>query len=354
MAQDKPSEKPAEKPSEKPPANPGEDEKLKAQREAEAAAREAILKKIKAEAERAGIKTDNPVGPAPQQPAATPPAKPQPPAATPPATGVAPTPTQPGKTAIPTAPGTFRGVQPPSRPGVAPGGIRPGVPTAHPTPAGAAGATPVQAIPLSQPGPDDDLLINITENVEIVQLVDYMQRELHIQLIYVDGGLFGRKVFFPTPIHVKRSDLMGFIMSLLEQNEYAMWQDPATEIYYVGPKNYISPQFGGKKTEAPQLSALTRIIRTPNIKPSSLQASITSLLTAGRGGQAGTQPVYMDDLGIIMMTDSPRITQLIEEFVDMVVKERDSMKFYPFDLQNISAVSAKDRVLELLGLQAQR
>jgi type II secretory pathway component GspD/PulD (secretin) len=145
---------------------------------------------------------------------------------------------------------------------------------------------------------------------------------------------------------VKRSEVLKFVTMLLEQREYMMVQD-ASGIFTIQPKNQQGPAFGGQW-------ASTRIIHTPNMKPSSLQTSVQALLAAGRGGQGGTQPVFMDDLGLIVMTDSPRITGLIEEFVNRLAEERAALKFYRFSLVNVSAAAARERVLELLGQQAQR
>ena len=90
------------------------------------------------------------------------------------------------------------------------------------------------------------------------------------------------------------------------------------------------------------------------MKPSSLQGAIQNVLTTGRAGVAGAQPVFLDDLGLILLTDTPRNSALVQELIERIVAERRAIKIQRFDLHNISASSARDRVLELVGSAAQR
>lgn len=338
---------------------PAEDPKTKEQKDQEAAARDEFMKRIKAEAEKMGVRTDGPQGAPPQTAPVQPPVT-----TTPPPVATPPKPAQPA--VAPQQPGA--GSKLGSKPGPTPGAAQPGAKA--PQPAGA-GSKIVPAVPgpgavVAQPPSGanaealdqaladpaggihgDDFVFNFVEPVEYPVLVHYVKRKLNLQIVMGDGGLQGQKFYLSSPVTIKKSQVLSFMTMLLEQKEYTLVQD-TTGVYFVKPKNAIEPSLG---TGA---FASTRIIHTPNIKPSSLQTSVQALLTAGRGGQGGTQPVFMDDLGIILMTDSPRITQLIEEFVNRIVEERAALKFYRFDIRNISAASAKDRVLELLGQQAQR
>ncbi|HMN40204.1 MAG TPA: secretin N-terminal domain-containing protein [Phycisphaerales bacterium] len=325
---------------------PPEDPKATGQKEREAKALEEIMKKVRAEAEKAGVRTDGPLGStqpqpgAPAQPApGAPPAKPAQPAIAP---------QNPSGSGRPPAKPAAPGIVQPARPAQPAGNtIRPpaGAPGAAP-PATPAGAAPTQTVAHQSGGVrGENMDIDFVEPVDYPVLVDWFRRNLGLQIVMADGGLNNQKFFLSSPITIKTKDAIPFLTMLLEQKEYTLVQDFG--VYYVRPKNSLEPNFGGNLST-------TRIIHTPNIKPSSLQTSVQALLTAGRGGQGGTQPVFLDDLGVIMMTDSPRITALIEEFVDRIVAERAALKFFRFDLVNISAASARDRVLELLGQQAQR
>ncbi len=316
LAQDKPAATPGSK---EPPTNdPSE-----------------IIKRMKKEAEKQGIRTEAPqsVSPAPA-PNVAPSALNQPQPVT--APGI-----QPGKGPDqPRKPGP--GITPPTK----------GQPNTPPT--------PIPVVPISNPGltaapadttgalHGDEFTFNFTEPVELTVLVTYVRDVLELQIIFMDGGLAGQKIYLNSPVTIKKKDVLSFLTMLLEQRDYTLVQD-ATGIFLVQPKadTKSSPIVAGQW-------GTTRIIRTPNIKPSTLQNSITSLLTAGRAGQAGAQPVYMDDLGLIIMTESPRVLSLVEDFVNTVVAERANLKFFRFELRNISAAAAKDRVLELLGQQTQR
>jgi len=221
-------------------------------------------------------------------------------------------------------------------------------------PAGAAPVTtappaPLPAVDASGAISGDEFTFNFTEPVEIQLLVEYVRRALGLQILFVDDQLRGQKVYLSQPVTIKLSQVLQFLTMLLEMKEYTLSQDEMG-IFWVKPKSAVSPRKPGDQFSD------TRIIRTPNIKPSTLQTSIQALITASRAGQAGpqTQPVYMDDLGIILITDSPRVTTVVQDFVDAIVQERADLKYHRFELVNISAAAAKDRVLELLGQQAQR
>ncbi len=320
-----------------------------------------ILRRIREEAAKAGVDVNKPAPP-PAQPAAQPPAQPpaqpaaQPsaqPATPPPATPAAAAPTGPPAPApisgLKSTPGA--GPQPP-RPGMpgVPGQPQmpavPGLPNAAPA---AGGINPVTNVNPADAIQGDVFNFNFTEPVDLTLLVTYVRDALDLQIIFMDGGLAGQKIFLNSPVTVKREQVLYFLTMLLEQKEYTLIQD-RTGIYLVLPKNQIT----GSKPAASEFST-TRIIRTPNIKPSSLQTAIQGLINSNRGGQtAGVQPIYMDDLGLIIVTESPRVLMLIEEFISTLVAERSDLRFFRFELQNISAASARDRVLELLGVQSQR
>lgn len=245
-----------------------------------------------------------------------------------------PQPTQPA--AQPAVPGQ-------SVPGLATPPARPIIAAPQPG-GGGAGGSGNAAVP---PVASDEVLLNFTDAVELPLLINFVRDELGLQIIMKDGGLRGQTIILTQPIRLKRSQLLQFLVTLLEDREYTLTQD-FTGIYTLRPKNDVGASLGAGAFTT------TRILQTPNIKPSTLQQAITTLINTNRGSAPASQPVFMDDLGVIMLTDTPRVTALVEEFIARVVEERASIKFWRFDLQNISAVAAKDRVMELLGQQQQR
>lgn len=248
------------------------------------------------------------------------------------------------------------GARPPGAgPAAAPGQIQipGGAPAAPAAPAAASVAPPGnQPPPPFPPAGDDTFTFNFSEPVDLTILVNLVRDALGIQIVPMDGGLAGQKVFLNQPVTIKRSEVMNFLVMLLEQKEYTIVQD-ATGLYIVQPRNAIQPNLA-----APGQSdkyATTRIIPTPNIKPSSLQTAVTSLINTNRsGGAPASQPVFLDDLGVIILTESPRVSGLVDQFVKELVDKRAQIRFQRYELQNISAASARDRVLELLGQQGQR
>jgi len=109
-------------------------------------------------------------------------------------------------------------------------------------------------------------------------------------------------------------------------------------------------------TESTGALAPTRVIRTPGLKPSAMTALISGLIggKGAAGGGGGTSIQYLDELGIIVITDTPRNTRLVEEAVQTVLAELGERKFQRFEIQNVAASSARDRIIELLGSTAPR
>lgn len=290
------------------PAEPAKPETAPASAEVEA-----ILKKL---AEAAAKVPESQPAPSPQTPQ---------PAAQPPASDRA----QP-------APGT---------PMPAMNGQDKGVPLAPASPAAGA-ATSKEASPPSSP--PDEVRLEFTEGTEVQILVKYVQDQLGLKIIATDGGLAGQKIFFNEPIVIKRRDLLRFLINVLESKEYTLTED-AMGILTVQPKNAMPAGFG--------VGALspTRIIHVPGMKPSSLQGIIQQILNVNRaGGVNNSQPTYMDEIGVIVLTETPRNTQLVQDLVDRMVEERKANKFHRLTLTNLAASSAKDRLLELIGQTSQR
>lgn len=198
--------------------------------------------------------------------------------------------------------------------------------------------------------PEGMVRLEFTDAVEIMLLVKFVSDTLGLQLLLTDGGLAGQKVTFTEPITIKREKLLPFLLEVLESKDYTIVQNQAG-LYVVQPKQGIQPAIG----DGPFMT--TRVIHTPNIKPTQLQTVVTNLLAGSRGATAGTPggaPTYLDDLGVIIITDTPRVTALVQSVVDQLVAERGKLKYTRFELNHIAATSARDRVLELTGQAAQR
>lgn len=231
------------------------------------------------------------------------------------------------------------------------------------SPAGAAGEQPgedggeegeggpARELPAIDPTADEIEFTAFAEGVELKDLVEFVAQTLGIQ-VAVDPALTGT-VAFTSGFTVPRGQLLALLNSLLEQQNYTI--APEAQGWYVvrsAAEVRARPLAGGEL-------ATTRLIRTPNLKPSSLQAAIETQLGARVGGGQAQAPggavatglriAYLDDLGVIVMTDTPSRVKVVVELVEAIVKEQMALNWVRFDLKYLAAPVARDRAIELVG-----
>lgn len=209
-----------------------------------------------------------------------------------------------------------------------------------------AGDQPELAPEAPMPDPNDEYvtLEAFSEGVELTALVEYLVHSLAIN-INVDPALSG-SVMLNAPIRVHKDELLVLVNSLLEQHGYGMTRD-ATGFYNVLRAENLPPTF---ENEAGVL-ATTRIIATPNIVPSMLKETVEAALR-GRGttGSGGSPRVtYLDDLGVIVVTDTPGNVRAISGLIEQIRDERGRVEFTRLDLKHLSAPVARERALALVG-----
>jgi len=214
-------------------------------------------------------------------------------------------------------------------------------------PAGPGGTlTPAPDAPVpAAPASDSEMvyLPAFAEPVQLSSLVELVARTLQVNMA-VQGDVPGT-VVFNAPIPIKRSDLIPLLDRLLEQQNYTITRDEFG-IYTVHPISNVVVQMGEDQST-------TRIIRTPNVRPSSLQQAIAAQFTAVAGG-APTKYSYIDDLGVIIATDTPRRLTSLERFVERVVEETNKTQYIRLELRFLAASVARSRALELVGATQQR
>jgi type II secretory pathway component GspD/PulD (secretin) len=193
-------------------------------------------------------------------------------------------------------------------------------------------------------------LTEFTEPVELTTLVDYVVRTLGIN-VSIKGNLAG-SVVFNAPVKIKKTKLLGLLDALLEQQGFTITFDPLTQFYSVHPvaEVPINLQDGD--------AATTRIFTTPNVRPSALKAAIDAQLgTGGLGMNPGQQPnqpgvrqyAYIDELGVIVATDTVRKLAQVESLIHTLLAERAKSKFIRLELTHVAAPVARDRALQLVG-----
>lgn len=193
-------------------------------------------------------------------------------------------------------------------------------------------------------------LASFSEPIDLRTLVDLVARTLNINVTTL-GELQG-SVVFNAPVEVPRSELLGLLESLLEQNNYTLTYDRQTGWYTVQPSSAVTVNFEGDR-------ATTRIFRTPNMRPSALKQPIEFQLGSVGGGAnpnaggQGRQYAYVDDLGVIIATDSPKRLAMIEDLINRLVEEYNKAKFIRLEVLHIAAPVARERALQFIGVTQQ-
>ncbi len=175
-----------------------------------------------------------------------------------------------------------------------------------------------------------------SEPIELIDLVNFVAEELEIN-VSVKGTLTGTVMFNAQQV-VPRSQLLELLEALLAQYNYSIIRDPVG-IYLIQPASEITQSFGGE-------FATTKIISTPNVKPSSLKA----VLDPSAGGGVGSKQIsYVDDLGVLVVTDTPRNVRAIEELVKRVLEQYAKTRYTRIELHYVAAAAARERAISLVG-----
>ncbi|MDX2147791.1 MAG: secretin N-terminal domain-containing protein [Planctomycetota bacterium] len=258
--------------------------------------------------------------------------------------GVAPAPGQPPSTTgrPTTLPGRVvrTGQQP---------GQQPGQPNGAPAAPGA--GVPGAGDPASPLATTDDGKIRFdafSEPVELSALVEYVARSLAIN-ITIKGQLTGQ-VAFNAPVAVEPSQLLALLAALLEQQNFTLLHDPVSTFYSVVAINEVGLNLKGDMPS-------TRVFATPNVRPSALKAAIDQQLTGAvgiqGGGVAGNKISAIDDLGVIVATDTPRRLAQIESLIGLMLEAYAKAQFLRIDLRHVAAPTARERALQLVGVTSQ-
>jgi type II secretory pathway component GspD/PulD (secretin) len=212
------------------------------------------------------------------------------------------------------------------------------------------GTTPGQSGTSPAPlRPDEISLSNFADGLDIKALVEYVANTLQINVVAADS-LQGT-VVLNAPVVVKKSELLGLLDALLEQHGFTIIPDSQTGFYKVIPIDGVQVVFD------PELST-TRIIPTPTVRPSALADLIAQHVGGGLSapgvpgqpqGGARSRINFLDDLGVIVVTDSPRRISTIEQLVNVVLARAAEQQFIRFDLEHLAASTARTRILELVG-----
>jgi len=241
-----------------------------------------------------------------------------------------------------------------SSPIAQPAGVQPGV---QPVPdGGALGAAiagaPPEVLPTAPGGDDFVQLSAFAEPVELSTFVELVAATLNINISNM--GVVEGQVIFNAPVPVKKSDLIHLLDSLLEQQGFTIVED-GFGLYSIRPANAVVVNLKGDMPT-------TRVFSTPNIRPSALKVAIEGQLGAapqaqgggaGGGGMVPRQIAYIDEMGVIVATDTPRRLAAIESLIAALLEEYGRARYIRLELTHISAPVARSRALELVGQAVQ-
>lgn len=300
---------------------------------------------------------------------------------------VQPAPSQSTPTQAPPAPGTTQSPAAPVKPWTNPSTAN-GTATAQPTAPGASGTPlPPKPAPGAAPAaqapqphapageglvrenadakhessPDMIELAAFSQPVELSALVDMLVKQLNIN-VAVKGSLTGQ-VSFNAPVSVPKERFLPLVNALLEQQGFTITHDALTGFYLVHPINEVAVGIDG---DAPS----TRVIPTPNVRPSALKPAIEAQFGTGGAGAGGipggapsggvttgsgalAQAAYIDELGVIVLTGSPRRLEAVESLVRLLLDEYARAKFIRLELKYVAASIARERALQLIGQSPQ-
>lgn len=182
------------------------------------------------------------------------------------------------------------------------------------------------------------------EPIDLRLLADLVAAQLNIEIMSLDPAMRDKKAQLITQISVPKDRLLDFLSFLLAQNQLVLTRDVAG-IYVIQP----ATEMGGKV--GTDVYSPTRIIPTPGIRPSSLQqalGNVTGGAGAAQGGAGAMKLTFLDDLGFILATGTPRQMSILQDLVDALAREQANVNFTRFELRQLSAPIARQRILELL------
>lgn len=257
------------------------------------------------------------------------------------------------------APGQAGAHQPETKPGAKPGEQQNGA-----QPAAGDGLVRENA-GAQEPAADMVELAAFSQPVELSALVDMLVKQLNIN-VAVKGALTGQ-VSFNAPIAVPRDRFLPLVRALLEQQGFTITHDTETGFYLVHSLTEMPVDLSGA-------APTTRVIPTPNVRPSALKAAVDAQFGGGAagggggpmnpgnnpggssgmatGGAIGTA-AYIDELGVIVVTASPRRLDAIESLVKRLLLEYGRSEFIRFELKYVAASIARERALQLIGQSQQ-
>ncbi len=184
-----------------------------------------------------------------------------------------------------------------------------------------------------------------SEPMELTTLINFVGDQMGINIV-VKGSPEG-EVAFNAPVEVPKSRLIDLLDAMLDQYNFTVTFEPATGFYIVQPTGDVKPVFGN-------VLATTKIIETPNIKPSLLVGPLQAMLSGpnatGGANQQSTNAIQaVDELGVLIINARSRDIARIESMVEKLIQRDQEQEYIRFELDHLAAPTALNRVVGLVG-----
>ncbi len=186
-------------------------------------------------------------------------------------------------------------------------------------------------------GEDTVQLSRFSEPVDLRVLIDYISQSLGVNIL-IDPGLSGQSVAISGAMEIPKSKLFQFLQLILEPNGFVVTFEPELDTYNIRAGGDVPLNLQGDL-------ATTIIIPTPMVTPTALQGAIDSAI-----GESQTSRVsYLDELGVIISTGSPRSNNQLKLIVQQLLDKLSEQTLHVFTLENIAASEVRDRLISLVG-----
>jgi len=202
----------------------------------------------------------------------------------------------------------------------------------------AAPLEPGERLPIDEAMADGEIRLDFEGEVSLGAFIDFVSRVLEINIIE-DPQVGQDTVLFRAPMSIEEDQLIPLLQTLLRDSGFAMVQDDLG-FYRVVPAADLPPDF------EPGMLGTTRVFPTPLVRPSTIDKTMKAQL-GGLAGALRTTP--MDELGLLIVTGPPPALDTVGEIIDQVMAQIRGQGLHMFELENVSAVYARSRLIALNG-----
>ncbi len=191
--------------------------------------------------------------------------------------------------------------------------------------------------PANATGEETVKLSRFAEPVDLRVLIDYISDSLNVNIL-IDPSLSGQSVAISGDMEIPKSKLFQFLQLILEPTGFVVTHEPDLDTYNIRAGGNVPLKLQGEL-------ATTVLIPTPMVSPSALKPAVDAAL-----GEVGASRVsYIDELGVILSTGSPRANRQLHLIVDQLLDNLKLQTLNMFPLEHIAAEEARDRLLSITG-----